>query len=366
MKSYSEFMEYIKENVTDYLPERFEEAEISIQQVVKNNDVVLDGLSIRNPDSNLSPNIYLNPLYEQYQKGRNLDELVSSIADTYIENMEPIENRTFQVQIEDIKNYEVVKEEIFPRLVNLEKNTTRLQNVPYMQREDLAITYHVKVSGNRDSIGSLMITNELMEVYGVTKEKLHTQAMENMERLSPSVCEPLENVMVEVSASQLSEQEGISFEEAKEHVREMLPPGGTEIYCLSNESKLNGAVSIISEKVQEMVAEQVGGDYYVLPSSVHELMIVPKSLGMNLEELEEMVSNINAMCVREDEVLSNHVYQYDAKEHKFSRCVPERNLKKNLEMDLEPMVDKQEEKNTLQSELQEQSHEPMKHSGRIH
>lgn len=366
MKSYSEFMEYIKENVTDYLPERFEEAEISIQQVVKNNDVVLDGLNIRNPDSNLSPNIYLNPLYEQYQKGRNLDELVSSIADTYIENMEPIENRTFQVQIEDIKNYEVVKEEIFPRLVNLEKNTTRLQNVPYMQREDLAITYHVKVSGNRDSIGSLMITNELMEVYGVTKEKLHTQAMENMERLSPTVCEPLENVMVEVSASQLSEQEGISFEEAKEHVREMLPPGGTEIYCLSNESKLNGAVSIISENVQKMVAEQVGGDYYVLPSSVHELMIVPKSLGMNLGELEEMVSSVNATCVRDDEVLSNHVYQYDAKEHKFSRCVPERNLKKNLELDLEPAVDVQEEKNTLQSELPEQSHEPMKHSGRIH
>ena len=198
MKSYSEFMEYIKENVTDYLPERFEEAEISIQQVVKNNDVVLDGLSIRNPDSNISPNIYLNPLYEQYQKGRNLDELVSGIADTYIENMEPIENRTFQVQIEDIKNYEVVKGEIFPRLVNLEKNTTRLQNVPYMQREDLAITYHVKVSGNRDSIGSLMITNELMEVYGVTKEKLHTQAMENMERLSPPVFLPLGEMIVDV------------------------------------------------------------------------------------------------------------------------------------------------------------------------
>ena len=121
--------------------------------------------------------------------------------------------------------------------------------------------------------------------------------MENMERLSPSVCEPLENVMVEVSASQLSEQEGISFEEAKEHVREMLPPGGTEIYCLSNESKLNGAVSIISENVQKMVAEQVGGDYYVLPSSVHELMIVPKSLGMNLGELEEMMKFYQIMYI---------------------------------------------------------------------
>ena len=239
MKSYSEFMEYIKENVTDYLPERFEEAEISIQQVVKNNDVVLDGLSIRNPDSNLSPNIYLNPLYEQYQKGRNLDELVSGIADTYIENMEPIENRTFQVQIEDIKNYEVVKEEIFPRLVNLEKNTTRLQNVPYMQREDLAITYHVKVSGNRDSIGSLMITNELMEVYGVTKEKLHTQAMENMERLSPPVFLPLGEMIVDVMTEDFGRNEGVSQEEAKEYVKDMIPTGGPNVYCLTNQYKMN-------------------------------------------------------------------------------------------------------------------------------
>ena len=362
MKSYSEFMEYIKENVTDYLPEEFEKEEISIQQVVKNNDMVLDGLMIFSHGSHVSPAIYLNPLYEQYKEGKDLDEIVSNIADTYIENIEPVVNRGFQEKLEEIGNYETVKDYIFPKLVNLEKNSIRLQDAPYTQREDLAVTYNIKVTEDLHSMGSIMITNYLVEKYGVTLEELHALAMENMERLSPSVCEPLENVIVEVSASQLSEQEGISFEEAKEHVREMLPPGGTEIYCLSNESKLNGAVSIISENVQKMV----GGDYYVLPSSVHELMIVPKSLGMNFGELEEMVSSVNAACVRDDEVLSNHVYQYDAKEHKFSRCVPERNLKKNLKLDLEPTVDVQEEKNTLQSELQEQSHEPMKHSGRIH
>ena len=326
MKSYSEFMEYIKENVTDYLPERFESAEITIRQVVKNNDVVLDGLLISSPDSHISPTIYLNPLYEQYKEEKDLDGIVSNIADTYIENIEPVVNRGFQEKLEEIGNYETVKDYIFPKLVNLEKNSIRLQDAPYTQREDLAVTYNIKVTEDSHSMGSIMSTNYLMEKYGVTPEELHALAMENMERLSPSVCEPLENVIVEVSASQLSEQEGISFEEAKEHVREMLPPGGTEIYCLSNESKLNGAVSIISENVQKMVAEQVGGDYYVLPSSVHELMIVPKSLGMNFGELEEMVSSVNAACVRDDEVLSNHVYQYDAKEHKFSRCVPERNL----------------------------------------
>lgn len=365
MKSYSEFMEYIKENVTDYLPERFEEAEISIQQVVKNNDVVLDGLSIRNPDSNLSPNIYLNPLYEQYQKGRNLDELVSGIADTYIENMEPIENRTFQIQIEDIKNYEVVKGEIFPRLVNFEKNTTRLQNVPYTQREDLAITYHVKVSGNRDSIGSLMITNELMEVYGVTKEKLHTQAMENMERLSPTVFLPLGEMIVDVMTEDFGRNEGVSQEEAKEYVKDMIPTGGPNVYCLTNQYKMNGAVGIMSESIQQMVADRVGGDYYVLPSSVHEVLIVPQSAGMDPEELTDMVNTVNEGCVMQDEILSDHVYQYDAKEHKFSLCTPAKEMKQEQTMEQNRQL-AFEEKSIDAAKQPEQSHEPIKHSGRSH
>ena len=69
------------------MPAKFEKAQISIHQVVKNNDVVLDGLTILNPDSNISPNIYLNPLYEQYQNGKDLDEIVSRVADIYIENI---------------------------------------------------------------------------------------------------------------------------------------------------------------------------------------------------------------------------------------------------------------------------------------
>ena len=122
MKSYSEFMEYIKENVTDYLPERFESAEITIRQVVKNNDVVLDGLLISSPDSHVSPAIYLNPLYEQYKEGKDLDEIVSNIADTYIENIAPLEERAIQMPLDDMFDYEQVKDNIFPRLVNLERN----------------------------------------------------------------------------------------------------------------------------------------------------------------------------------------------------------------------------------------------------
>lgn len=68
--NYNEFMNYVKVHVADYLPEKFANAEITISQTIKNNDVVLDGLTIHNPDSNISPNIYLNSFYEEYQQGR--------------------------------------------------------------------------------------------------------------------------------------------------------------------------------------------------------------------------------------------------------------------------------------------------------
>lgn len=159
MKSYSEFKEYVKENVLDYMPAKFENSQISIHQVVKNNDVVLDGLNIHNPDSNITPNIYLNPLYEQYQNGKDLDEIVSRVADIYIENIEPVIDRAFEVKVEDFKNFEKIKDHIFPRVANLEQNSKRLENIPYTQKEDLAITYHIQVTNDSEGIGSVTISN---------------------------------------------------------------------------------------------------------------------------------------------------------------------------------------------------------------
>ena len=365
MKSYSEFMEYIKENVTDYLPERFESAEITIRQVVKNNDVVLDGLLISSPDSHISPTIYLNPLYEQYKEEKDLDGIVSNIADTYIENIEPVVNRGFQEKLEEIGNYETVKDYIFPKLVNLEKNSIRLQDAPYTQREDLAVTYNIKVTGDSHSMGSIMITNYLMEKYGVTPEELHMLAMENMERLSPPVFLPLGEMIVDVMTEDFGRNEGFSQEEAKEYVKDMIPTGGPNVYCLTNQYKMNGAVGIMSESIQQMVADRVGGDYYVLPSSVHEVLIVPQSAGMDPEELTDMVNTVNEGCVMQDEILSDHVYQYDAKEHKLSLCAPAKEMKQEqtMEQNRQPAF---EEKSIDATKPPEQSHEPIKHSGRSH
>ncbi len=342
MKSYSEFKEYVKENVLDYMPEKFEKAQISIHPVVKNNDVVLDGLIIRNPDSNISPNIYLNPLYEQYQNGKDLDEIVSRAADIYIENIEPVIDRSFEVRMDDLKNYEKIKEHIFPRVVNLEQNSKRLENTPYTRKEDLAVTYHIQVTNDSEGISSVAITDYLMGEYGVSVEELHTQAMDNVEKISPTIITPLKDMMVEMMAGDMAAGEGLSEEEAKEYVRDMLPDVGFELYCVTNESKINGAVNMFHENVQKMVADKLGGDFFVLPSSVHEVLVLSKDADMEPGELQNMVRSVNARCVSAEEFLSDRIYQYDAKAHKLSICAPERERK------------------------QEQKHEPVKHGSRGH
>lgn len=87
--------------------------------------------------------------------------------------------------LDDMFDYEQVKDNIFPRLVNLERNQLGLKDVPYIKLGDLAVTYRVKVSGDSNTLSSLAITNALMEKYGVTTGELHEQALENMERLLP-------------------------------------------------------------------------------------------------------------------------------------------------------------------------------------
>ena len=367
--NYNEFKEYVKEHVLDYLPEQYENANIKIHQAVKNNDVVLDGLTIFNPNGNMSPTIYLNAAYEEYQQGMDIEEVVGKIADAYIEHIEPREEYRFNFDVQEIKNYEVVKDYIYPRVTNFESNTKRLSDIPYTQKEDLAITYHIWANGNEESMGSITINNDLMETYGVDMDTLHEQAMNNLDKISPLKFEPLLDMMIGMMASDFAQDEGISLEEAKELIRGSIPNDGPDVYCLSNESRVNGAVYIMREDVQQMVAEKLGGDYYILPSSVHETLILPKSENMSYQELQAMVQDINSTSVSDEEVLSNGVYQYDAKSHTFSRCdkTPELTYKQAEEktntMDLMPGFAMAENKQAYNEDAPNQTHEPMKHKG---
>ena len=379
--NYNEFKDYVKEHVLDYLPEQYKNANMDIRQAVKNNDVVLDGLTIFNPNGNMSPTIYLNAAYEEYQQGMDIEEVVGKIADSYIEHIEPREEYRFNFDLQEVKNYEVVKDFIYPKVSNLQSNVNRLSNIPYTQKEDLAITYHIWANGNEESMGSITINNDLIikfsqpvyhrsqNQFPADMDTLHEQAMNNMDKISPLKFESIQETMVKMMASDFAQEEGIPLEEAKDLIRASIPNDGPDLYCLTNEVNVNGAVYIMREDVQQMVAEKLGGDYYILPSSVHETLILPKSENMSFQRLQTMVQDVNAMCVSEEEVLSDGVYQYDSKSHTFSRCdkQPELTYKQaqgmTNNMEVKELFATAENKQEYDSTTPNHTHEPIKHKG---
>ena len=92
------------------------------------------------------------------------------------------------------------------------------------------------------------------------------------------------------------------------------------MYVLTNVGKYNGAAAILDEKLMEQISEKFQEGFYIIPSSIHETLIVPKSQPLTITYLENMVSEINATEVSPEEMLSNHIYEYDAEKHEIIRA----------------------------------------------
>lgn len=317
MMNFEEFKDQVAENILGHFPEEFQEAEVRIERRVKNNDTVHEGITIHKQDEAISPMIYLEGYFEEYKNGANLDELMDQMTTQYLHHQ--LESRDMNVS--GIMDYDSIKDKITCRLVSFENNQERLANAPHKMVSDLAVSYHIVINVNEEGIGSVMIDNSMMERYGVTVDDLHEQAIANMPTMNPVVFKPLSETMLEVMVPDfMAEHPELSEDQAREMLEEMIPHDGPEPYVLTCENKINGASELIVPAVREMVAEKIGGDYFILPSSIHETLILPKNNAMEVDELVAMVQEVNSTMVQQEEILSDHVYEYDAKKQEIVRA----------------------------------------------
>lgn len=309
--NYEEFKMQVVDEIKGHLPEKYDDADVRIQQVTKSNDTVLDGLMITSPESNISPNIYLNQFFEDFQNGRDMEDILEDIAQLRIENERE------QFDISGIADWESAKENIVAKIWNAEHNQRYISDMPHTIVEDLAVTYHVVVDENENGIASTPIKNSLMENYGVSVEELHDTAIKNMNKDGEVMFMTMRDVMIDLMLSDMPMD--LDRNEAEEMINNMLTQDNGKMFVLTNASKVNGAAVILNDDVRQMIADEVGGDFFVLPSSVHECLIVPKDAGMDYEELQSMVQDVNTTQVAPEERLSDHVYEYDAQAHEFMR-----------------------------------------------
>lgn len=307
LMDFKEFQEYIKEHIKEMLPEEYQDAGYAISEIEKNNNRRLQGLTIWRNDDPVSPIIYLDPYFNAYMHGTGLAVIQEDIADTIIESM-PVQDKYLRVA-SDMMDLEKMRDKVVMALVNHEKNEPMLNNVPYTRKEDLAIIYKVLVM-YPDTDPTITVSNGLMEEWGIDAGELHELAVENSKRSFPARAEKLTDIL----RACLPDEDmayGLIPEEAMESM-------DAQMYVITNlENRYGAAAVFYDDSLLQGLSEKLGGSFYLLPSSMQEMIAVPESLG-DVSELAAMVKYVNETQVPEDLWLSDHVYRYDAKTRQVS------------------------------------------------
>jgi hypothetical protein len=300
---YNEF----KAQIVEEMENRFPDAQVSVRQQMKNNGVFVDALTVREKDSIIASGVLLNKYYEKMQTGHPFEEVKEAI----IAICSNESRKETPYKADDIRNYEEMHGRIVFKVVSAEKNQELLKQIPHREVMDMAVIYYADVNRNADTCASFTVTNNMMENWGVKEPDLYQEAMKNAPVLMPASFKSMRDTLTELMPPAMNEDD---FFDMIEHV-----PKDEAMYVLTNKDNNFGAAAMFYPGMLEKAAAAIQEDHiFILPSSVHEVLLVPDKGNFTSEELKEMVTEINATQVAPDEVLTDNVYEYDARKKELT------------------------------------------------
>jgi len=288
VKTFEEFTAEVREKLQEY----YSGCEVKTVNTDKNNGIRLTGVSIRPKGSNTAPAIYLDDLYKEYLDGCPMGHILSHITGLYGRCVPDSD-----ITIPDVIDFGAVRDLICCRLVNYGSNRERLREMPHRPFLNLAVTYYIPISVRGHFDSRITVTDALMERWGVKEETLYQHALTNTRRLFPTELKPL----------------GEIFREALTGLPRGHPPMPvqTPMHILRCGGK-GGAAAMLFEPVLRGFADRYG-DFYIFPSSVSEVILLPVSAGyLERGSACSIVREVNQGYVAPDEVLSDTPYLYHA------------------------------------------------------
>lgn len=274
---------------------------ITLQEVVKNNGRTLTGLCIRKDDEKMAPTIYLDGFYEEYNKGVSMELICKEIDQIYENNKV---KKDFDVS--GIMDYEQMKDNVCFKLVNAKRNQMLLADAPHIMFHDLAIIFYILVSKGTTGTGTITIRNNIMNMWGIDADDLYSVASKNTQKLFRGKVSGITSVITEILNDNIVSEISEELFDMVVNRDDMIP-----MYVASNADKTNGAAVVLYDDLLKEFAERIGSDFYILPSSIHEVLFVPAIGGVNARDLARMVRDVNATEVAADEILSDNVYVYN-------------------------------------------------------
>lgn len=310
MLDYETLKEIVIKNLVHYLPENLRNVEIKIEEVKKAN-ITKEEISCIPDNENYGFGIPVSDIYEYYRSCGSLFETLSFVAYTYASAYENIKNKDINVsQMLDTDN-------IFLALAPTEGNAEFFANIPHREFNDLSIYYRLSVPSGPAGKASAAIDYSFMERLNLTEEKLYDIAYTN----TPKVLEPMcaEILPVILSEGDLSEQDNLLFNHDSISKDSLL--------VLTGKENCYRAGLMLYPEIIASISDKVGESLYVIPSSVHELLLISDNL-LSIDDISEMVKEVNKEIVQPEERLSNNIYYFDKNEKTLS--MKTRNSNKNL------------------------------------
>ena len=256
--------------------------EVLPKETLKLNSVRRYGIVIVESDNSLSPIIYLEKLFEDYQKGRSLDAVLGSVISMYQQGRP---QKT--VSMEWIEHFDQARETVFYFLINYDANQELLTQVPHFRYLDLAIVFGMK-SGLENAPGTITVFNSHLDMWGITAEELFPTAETNTPLLYPLQLSYMPDL--------------VPGEQCPGH------PG--QMYVLTNTYHTYGAAAMCYRDALKGFSLLMGSDILLLPDSIHQMVLVPLKEGENPESYRDTVRSTNENFTGISEFLSNSIYLY--------------------------------------------------------
>lgn len=293
--------EEFRENILQEIRARADGAfQVKKHDVIRNNNVKQAGIAVVvKEETDIGPCVYLDEFYREYESdGMKFDEIVDEVYRLILKYGEDMPD----VDLSGFRNWETVRGDIYPKLVNAKQNKELLEKIPHRDFLDLAVVYYAVARDHaREDIGTVLIYNGHMEIWGQEEENLYQTAMRNIRADGEADFITLETIIKQIAGITFPKKDGNASHD-------------TDMYILTNRHRRFGAAEILDKKTLRMVADKVGDGFIVLPSSVHETIILPPKDATEYEGLAAKVREVNDTQVDVEERLSYHVYVYNRDE----------------------------------------------------
>ena len=290
--TYKEFESEMQRRIQSMIGSR---VTVTPQISLKNNQTFQHGLLFRetpkNPGISISPIVYLDDFYCDYLDGTSLEEIEEKLLKAY-----GIALESSAISLEYSTCFDRSKGNIVYRLINRDMNKEMLQNMPHVPYLDLAIVFYCILKFTDDLMACFPIMNEYLEQWNLQVEDLQKYTQQNTPRELPYSFQTVQTVL----------------SESGEYAPSLFPENpATQLWVLTNQFRQHGAACILYDHVLAEIGKTLGEDYYVIPSSIHEVLIIRSSQTEDVFELSNVIKEVNATALLKADILSSHPYFYN-------------------------------------------------------